>query len=87
MCAQRFSEAYCAAFLAIFVTAIATSMTIQRKLITPLIFCIVGNIVAFILAYSENGGVTITSLQIFTGVSLLSLIVRIIRGPLNDEKQ
>jgi hypothetical protein len=62
-------------------------MTIQRKLITPLIFCVVGNIVAFILAYSEYGTVTITSLQIFTGVSLLSLIVRIIRGPLNGEKQ
>jgi uncharacterized protein (DUF983 family) len=61
-------------------------MTVQRQLITPLIFCIIGNIVAFILTYSEYEMVKITWLQIVTGVPLLILIVRIICGPLKGEK-
>ncbi|HTM67539.1 MAG TPA: hypothetical protein VL093_14530 [Flavipsychrobacter sp.] len=61
-------------------------MTIQRQLITPLIFCVIGNIVAFILSYSEYEAVKITWLQIVTGVPLLILIVRIIRGSLKGKK-
>jgi len=62
-------------------------MTLQRKWITPLIFCVIGNIVAFILAYSEYEVVKISWLQIVTGVPLFILIVRIIRGPLKGKKQ